>query len=223
MATLNEIAYNIKNLISGGVGSDDSDISTRQIKFMVHYHRANLLMQYTDSGKKTSNSCFQIDTIPASFSGANIKDYVGFNDNRAIRSIAYKDDNSVDATYSVLPIVQHHDRMFVNNSRFVFASNSRIATLADRKLYVWEGDSVVSDGVLEINGVFSDPTSVSSYVDDDTTQYPMPEELITVLVKQILEQEFSVIMSVPSNGPNNQSDEKVALPKRQVSAKKAQK
>lgn len=223
MATLNEIAYNIKNLISGGVGSDDSDISTRQIKFMVHYHRANLLMQYTDSGKKTSNSCFQIDTIPASSSGANIKDYVGFNDNRAIRSIAYKDDNSVDATYSVLPIVQHHDRMFVNNSRFVFASNSRIATLADRKLYVWEGDSVVSDGILEVNGVFSDPTSVSSYVDDDATQYPMPEELITVLVKQVLEQEFSVIMSVPSNGPNNQSDEKVALPKKQVSAKKAKK
>ena len=61
MATLNEITYNIKNLVSGGVASDDSDISNRQIKFMVHYHRANLLMQYTDNGKKASNVCFQMD------------------------------------------------------------------------------------------------------------------------------------------------------------------
>tara|TARA_B110000977_G_scaffold3908_1_gene5411 strand:- start:3323 stop:3994 length:672 start_codon:yes stop_codon:yes gene_type:complete len=223
MATLNEIAYNIRNLISGGVGSDDSDISTRQIKFMIHYHRANLLMQYTDGGKKTSNSCFQIDNINVSSIGAPIKDYVGFNENRAIRSIAYKDDNSVDSTYTVLPIVQHHDRMFVNSSRFVFSSNSRIATLADRKLYVWEGDSAVSDGFLEVNGIFSNPTTVSSYVNDDTTQYPIPEELISILIKQVLEQEFSVIMSVPSNGPNNQSDEKGALPKKKVSAKKAKK
>lgn len=213
MATLNEIAYNIKNIISGGVASDDSDISTRQIKFMIHNHRANLLMQYTDNGKKTSNACFQMDTILPLPSGAPLKDVLGFNDNRAIRSIALKEDSAVDSEYSVLPIVQHHDRMFVNQSRFVFKSNSRIATLSDRKVFVWEGDSVVTSGTLEINAVFANPTSVSSYQSDDTTSYPIPEELISVLVKQILSQEFNVLMSVPSNGPNNQSDEKNAIAK----------
>ena len=34
MATLNEIAYNIRNVISGGVAPDDTDVSLRQIKFM---------------------------------------------------------------------------------------------------------------------------------------------------------------------------------------------
>ena len=45
MATLNEIAYNIRNVISGGVAQDDTDVSLRQIKFMRHYHRANFLVK----------------------------------------------------------------------------------------------------------------------------------------------------------------------------------
>jgi len=210
MATLNEITYNIKNLVSGGVASDDSDISNRQIKFMVHYHRANLLMQYTDNGKKASNVCFQMDIISPSSSGVTIKHVIGFNDNRGIRSVAYKDDSAIDSNYSSLPIIQHHDRMFVNNSRFILSAGSKIATLSDRKLYVWEGDTIVSGGSVEVNGIFSNPTEVSSYVNDDTTQYPIPEELIAVLVKEVLKQEFSIIMSVPSKGPNNQVDENAA-------------
>lgn len=207
MATLNEIAYNIRNTVSGGVASDDTDISLRQIKFMVHYHRANLLLQYTDSGKKISNSCFQVDVINPKTNGVTLNDFVGFNQNRAVRSIAYKDDSSVDSAYEPLPIIQNHDRMFVNNSRFMKGTSKKIATLSDRKLYIWEGDSTVSSGVVEVNAVFSNPTLVSSYVDDDTTQYPIPEELITPLVGNVLKQEFSVLLGVPSKTPNDQVDE----------------
>jgi|TARA_R110000787_G_scaffold39686_1_gene99151 hypothetical protein len=206
MATLNEIAYNIKNLISGGVASDDSDVSLRQIKFMVHYHRANLLIQYTDNGKKASNSIFQVEAVSPSASGITLG-LVGFNDNRAIRSIAYKDDTSVDSSYVPLPIVQNHDRMFINNSRFILKANSKIATLSDRKLYVWEGESIVSDGALEINGVFSDPTTVSSYTSDEVTEYPIPEELIPLLVQNVLQLEFNVMLSNNAKTPNNQVDE----------------
>ena len=206
MATLNEIAYNIKNLISGGVASDDSDVSLRQIKFMVHYHRANLLIQYTDNGKKASNSIFQVEAVSPSASGITLG-LVGFNDNRAIRSIAYKDDTSVDSSYVPLPIVQNHDRMFINNSRFILKANSKIATLSDRKLYVWEGESIVSDGALEINGVFSDPTTVSSYTSDEVTEYPIPEELIPLLVQNLLQLEFNVMLSNNAKTPNNQVDE----------------
>jgi len=207
MATLNEIAYNIKNVISGGVASDDSDVSLRQIKFMVHYHRANLLMKYTDNGRKASNASFQVDAIPASLNGAALKDVLGFNNNRAIRSIAFKDDTSAEASYTPLAIVQHHDRMFVNNSRFVLNTEKKIATLSDRKLYIWEGDSIVSSGNLEINAIFSNPTEVSSYVDDDATQYPIPEELIPMVVQNVLQAEFNIMLAINAKGPNNQVDE----------------
>ena len=207
MATLNEIAYNIRNVISGGIAPDDTDISLRQIKFMVHYHRANLLMKYTDNGRKTSNVCYQVDEVSPKTSGIVLKDFVGFNDNKAIRSIAYKDDTSVDSSYQPLPVVQHHDRMFVNNSRFIKSGSKKIATLSDRKIYVWEGESLVSGGSLEINAVFSNPTQVSSYVDDDTTQYPIPEELIPMVVQNVLQLEFNVMLQLNTKGPNNQVDE----------------
>jgi hypothetical protein len=214
MATLNEIAYNIRNIVSGGVGSDDTDISLRQIKFMVHYHRANLLMQYTDNGKKTANSSYQVDELSPSSSGATLKDVVGFNNNRGIRSIAYKEESDLEASYSVLPIVQHHDRMFVNNSRFMKNSEKKVATLSDRKIYVWEGESLINSGSLEINAIFSNPTDVSSYSSDDDTQYPMPEELISVLIQNVLQAEFNIMLAINAKGPNNQVDETKAQGKK---------
>ena len=43
MATLNEIAYNIKELMSGGDEKLENNIDTRQIKYWVHYHRARII------------------------------------------------------------------------------------------------------------------------------------------------------------------------------------
>ena len=43
MATLNQIAYNIKGLMSGGDESVESSIDTRQIKHWIHYHRAKII------------------------------------------------------------------------------------------------------------------------------------------------------------------------------------
>ena len=43
MATLNQIAYNIKELMSGGDTNIENNISTRQIKHWIHYHRAKII------------------------------------------------------------------------------------------------------------------------------------------------------------------------------------
>jgi hypothetical protein len=43
MATLNDIAYNIKELMSGGDTNIENSISVRQIKHWIHYHRAKII------------------------------------------------------------------------------------------------------------------------------------------------------------------------------------
>ena len=208
MATLNEITYNIKNIVEGGVGSDDSNLSNRQIKHMIHVKRAELLLKYTDNGRKTSEACYQIDVVTPSVSGANLKPLVGFNKDRAIRSIAYKDSTAIDASIELLPIVQDHDRIFMQESKFMRNTIKKYASLADDKLYVFEGDSLVGGGKLEIKGVFADPTTVSSYVDDDTTDYPIPSELLSVLTQEIIGKEIIMLYNLSANTPNNQTDEK---------------
>ena len=59
MATLNEIAFNIKNLIYGGNTNVEQDVSTDQIKFWVHYYRAQILKENAANGKGLDLECLQ--------------------------------------------------------------------------------------------------------------------------------------------------------------------
>jgi hypothetical protein len=210
MATLNEIAYNIKNIAEGGVSPDDSNITLRQVKYMVHYHRANLLLQYTDNGRKTSESLYQVDKFTPLKNGIDINSLVGFNDNRAIRSVALRSTTNKDEDFDLLPLFKEHDKMFAQSSRFIKHGNKKFATIQENKLFIYEGSYLFDDSTftVELNAIFSDPTKVSTYIDDDTTNYPIPQELISILTETILSKEFRVIMTSPSDTPNNQVDEK---------------
>ena len=208
MATLNEIAYNIRNIVEGGVSSDDSNLSIRQIKYLVHTKRAELLLKYTDSGKKTSEVVYQIDKLTPLANGAILKEFVGFNNNKSIRSVAYRDSSSIEASMELLPIVQDHDRMFLQESKFMKNVSRKHATLADNRIYLFEGDTLITGGVLEVKGIFADPTKVSSYVNDETTHYPIPNELLSILTQEIIGKEVALLYNLSVNTPNNQTDEK---------------
>ena len=59
MITLNEIAYNIKNLAYGGNTSTENSISLRQIKHWIHYHRAKLIADNIDKGITNNEALYQ--------------------------------------------------------------------------------------------------------------------------------------------------------------------
>ena len=210
MATLNEIAYNIKNIVEGGVGTDDSNLSMRQIKFLIHSTRANLLLKYTSNGRQTSESVYQIDVLTPKSTGVTYKPVLGFNDNRAIRSLAFKSSTSIDEEYEALSIMQNHDRMFMSSSKFMAANSTKYATLAADKILIFEGTSIVSSGKVEMKAIFLDPTSVSSYVSDDLTTYPIPVELIPPLNEEIIGKTLNMMYTLgqEQKQPNNQADER---------------
>ena len=94
-------------------------------------------------------------------------------------------------------------------------NSNKVAGLSDRKLYKWEGESLATGGSVEINAVFANPTEVSSYESHDVTQYPVPEELIPMIVQSVLQAEFNVMLRLNSRGPNNQVDENTAKGKQE--------
>ena len=60
MATLNEIAYNIKNLAYGGSATiNEESINTKQIKFWIHYYRAQMLRELSTDGRGVPHECYQ--------------------------------------------------------------------------------------------------------------------------------------------------------------------
>ena len=65
MITLNEIAYNIKNLAYGGTHSTEESMSIKQIKKWIHYHRAKLISDNLNRGMLTNHNIFQIYELSA--------------------------------------------------------------------------------------------------------------------------------------------------------------
>ena len=59
MASLNEIAYNIKNLAYNGDTNEEENIGIRQIKFWIHYHRAKIIKELAREGKGIPQECLQ--------------------------------------------------------------------------------------------------------------------------------------------------------------------
>ena len=59
MATLNEIAYNIKNIAYGGNAPKEVNISIEQIKHWIHYHRAKLIADNIDKGIASNHIIWQ--------------------------------------------------------------------------------------------------------------------------------------------------------------------
>jgi hypothetical protein len=60
MASLNEIAYNIKNMAYGGSSTiNEENIGIRQIKFWVHYYRAKMIKDFYLKGKNLPYEFYQ--------------------------------------------------------------------------------------------------------------------------------------------------------------------
>lgn len=69
---LSEIIYNIKNLMAGGIQSDDQKLSNRQIAFMINYYRAKILKQDQDKGRYNKNLYIQnLGHVPLSQADKN--------------------------------------------------------------------------------------------------------------------------------------------------------
>jgi len=58
MITLNEIAYNIKNLAYGGKNTLENNISITQIKHWIHYHRARIITDNISKGILNSSNIY---------------------------------------------------------------------------------------------------------------------------------------------------------------------
>lgn len=60
MASLNELAYNIKNMAYGGSSTTgEESIGIRQIKFWIHYHRAQMIKEQANEGTGINQMFFQ--------------------------------------------------------------------------------------------------------------------------------------------------------------------
>ncbi len=193
--TLNEIAYNIKNLAEGGYTTDDSKLSIRQIKEWIHYHRLNLLESYTGNGKTTPTGATQnIGTfnIPEEGEYLTVPRIASFGDTRAISSIT-----SING--EVFARTTQDKIAFQEQSRFTSAIPKFLIEDAT-KIYFYGSGGGESAKVIAI---LEDPTDSDNWNSDDD-EYPIPVQLISPLVKAIAEVELNITLKTPGDLINNE-------------------
>ena len=100
MATIKEIVYDIKNLIRGGMQSDDEIISDRQIEFQVDSLRAQFIRQDINKRRSISDNIKQI--IPSLSLVSVPSATVGMSmDGNILRSVE-KIPNAIETAHSDL-------------------------------------------------------------------------------------------------------------------------
>ena len=193
--TLNEIAYNIKNLAEGGYSTKDSKLSIRQIKAWVNYHRLNILETYTGNGKDIPHGATQnLGTfiVPEEGEFITLPRVASLSNTRAITSVTSEDNTLYART---------------TQDKIAFQENSRF-TSAMPKFFIESGIHMyfygsASGDEIKIIGVLEDPTEASTWSSDDD-QYPLPSQLINPLIKMVAEVELQLTLGSPGDIINNE-------------------
>jgi hypothetical protein len=194
--TLNEIAYNIKNLAEGGYTTDDNKLSIRQVKEWIHYHRLNILESYTVNGKKAPTGSTQnigVYSVPEEGEYLTVPRVASFGETRGISSVTSVDGNMIFARTTQDKIA------FQEQSRFTSAMPKFFIEDAT-KLYFYGSGSGES---VKIIAVLEDPTDAPNWGGDDS-EYPVPAQLIKPLIEAVAQVELNITLKTPGDLINNE-------------------
>ena len=226
MATLNEIAYNIRNIVSGGISSDDDNFSMRQLKFIINNQRANLLLNYTNSGRYihpvvTQSIDWEFNASSRTQTLSGVPEILAFNGKRAIADLNLK-SNDEGGNYAVkwnggglnkynrfdkFAGVEYSDNPVVGARLVAVGSINNISISHLPRTGNWQ---------FRLTAILADPRDAADY-DDDTTTYPFPEEMITLLTQRVISKEYAIKLQSSVDLLNNSMDDKnVSGDKKQI-------
>ena len=215
---LNEIAYNIKNLVEGGITGEDSNLAIEQIFHMVDYHRAQLLVKYTSGGKDVSNAMLQTKSNSLSQGTISLPTPVlGFPNNKAFKSVVVIKNTTPVAEQKKhnVVLINDNDREFFQASRFAPNQNQLFATHSpgnDIRIFTNDGQLFEDSSYIGyVTAVFGRPLQIEGYT-STTDNYPIPAELVGSLVEAVLAKEFNMYLRASADYINDSVDDKDASP-----------
>lgn len=204
--TLNEIAYNILNLVRGGQSHHDEGISLRQIKFNVQYYRAMLIRRdFARNGMTTRHleqdlGCIELEVVDASkCCGLPLSCHVMKSKKKIPRTVRF---NFTDALTYVggidgitdIPVVSSHMVKFLIWDKYT--KDNTKAYMIEDYLYLANPHDI---GFVNVRGVFEDPERVAEFTCDgnqcydDTMDYPIPGDMLQTITQGIMQGELGLM------------------------------
>ena len=218
--TLDEIAYNILNLVRGGKSHNDESISLSQIKFNIRYYRAMLIRRdFARNGIVTRHleqdlGCIKMEAVdavkccglPLSCSVVRsvkpIPRTVRFNFQDAITWVG-----AIDGTTSI-PLVEAQMVKYLIWDKYT--KDATRAYMIEDHLYLVNDHDI---GYVNVRGVFENPEELALFdcddnnCYDDTKPYPMPMDMIQVITQGIIQGEMGLLSgTITDSELNRQQD-----------------
>ena len=204
--TLNEIAYNLLNLIRGGKSHHDENISLDQIKFNVRHYRAVLVRRdFQRNGMITrhleqSLGCMQLEKVDGSqCCGLDIGCMVYKTKLPVPRTLRFNFEDAITFVGAAdgltrIPLVSSSIIKYVQYEKYT--SEKKKAYMIGDYLYVLNAEGME---YINIRGVFENPEDLSMYdcdgseCYDDNSEYPLPADMLQAINSGLMQGELRML------------------------------
>ena len=204
--TLDQIAYNILNIVRGGRSNSDEHISLSQIKFNIRYYRAMMIRRDLARNNFMSRHLEQ-DLGCIKMRKVNASKCCNFDVDCDVYKSEVKIPRTVRANFrdmityiggvdgvSRIPLIQPDYVKFIPYDKYT--KNQRKAFFIEDYLYIYNPDGIE---LINVRGVFEDPEEVAKFDCDGTdcydtdTPYPMPADMVQAITTALLSGEMMMI------------------------------
>lgn len=228
MPTANHIIYSFRNILSGGKPTRDRGFSDRQILYIASICRNFLI--YADTVKRPNQEpnmqfvqnlgCCELETVDqsecANYSwGTDVKRFIippvlDLPNNAGLTFVGLIDQR----TRIYLPDLQYGSL----DDHVPFKKKNRIfGYQIGRTLYII-GAGAENLCVINVQGIFSDPTFVNTYGSDyvprcfdmNNDYYPIPAHLESAMFTKMFQDYAQIMKSAPEDIRNNELREAIA-------------
>jgi hypothetical protein len=217
-----EIIYNTKNLLSGGVQSDDLNISNNQLAFIIDYYRAKLFKQREDRGTFDKQMYLQnlghVELVLADKNECcEISDCILRTKFKVPKPIG-------ESSISFVGLTNGKSFQKTNHNAIIYSMSDKY-TGKKPKWYYENGyiylvnPPTTNIETINIKGIFEKPALVNKFnnckCEDDNCsnafdsydfEYPLPMHYVDSILKLISETELKLIVSLPRDLNNDSID-----------------
>lgn len=205
MATLNEIAYDILNSMSGGRTSDDNFISIDQIKYNVNYYRS--LFLHRDLNKSVFEDYSFYQKVELEFIYDQINDvYMSTEPLPKILRLSHRYPIRIGG-FKNIPVTLRNSLRFNQYNRYT--KNKNKAYLEHDVLFIFSNRVIDK---LEVEAIFENPSEAYIFAGKDPLsvddlEYPCSSDVVQRLTGSILNRSVE-LLQIPAdikqdNAPTN--------------------
>ena len=226
--TLNEIAYNILNLVRGGRSNNNEHISISQIKFNIKYYRAMLIRRdFARNGMVTRHleqdlGCLELEKVDASkCCDLPVSCAVYRTKKKLPKTIRFSFSDAIthvgDVTgLSTIPLIEPHAIEWLPYDKYT--KDKFKAYMIEDYIYIYNAQGLQ---FVNIRGVFENPEDVALFdcdgsdCYDEDMDFPIPMDMIQIITQGIMSGELMMLASSTNDTTNDtmQDQGRPAAPK----------